>query len=231
MPGFPSFQDVNGDGRLTIGDAQTWLVQLFFLPGDWLLWCLATYTPGIAGFLEIGADDYGGVLAAFLSALLWLAALLGVSLAYRAVRHVDEVLTATVVRLWAEAARRYRVAARIIAFKLKPRAQPAGQAMEVSDDIELSPGELRILRLHAAIPPGYALTTSELAAQLKIRRGQVPKLLRRLERERLIAKALGGDDGETSYALTAAGRAVLAFRQLIEKSPAEAGQVASGRAA
>ncbi|HEY8518800.1 MAG TPA: helix-turn-helix domain-containing protein [Gammaproteobacteria bacterium] len=224
-PGLPPLQDLNGDGRLTIGDVQAWLAELFFLPGDWLLWCLTTYTPAVGRFLEIGADDYGGVLSGFLSALLWLAALLGASFAYQGVRHVDEALTAMVVRAYAEATRRCRVAARIIAFKLKPPARRVRQSVEVSDDLELSPEEIRILRLHADVPAGYALTTSELAAKLGVRRGQVPKLLGRLERERLIARTFGGYDGETSYAITAAGSALLVFRQLLKKSPAEAGQV------
>jgi hypothetical protein len=76
--------DVNDDGQFTISDVPVWLVEAFFLPGDWLIWATLTYAAPVARFLELGAADYGSVLSGSVSGLIWLALVILAVMAYRA---------------------------------------------------------------------------------------------------------------------------------------------------
>jgi hypothetical protein len=208
--------DFNGDGQYTVADLVPWLEQAFFLPGDWLIWMLAAYSPPVAEFLELGVADYGGVLSGFLSALAWLGLIVVVAMSYAAVRDIDRALTQGAGRIYAEARRRGRVAAILLALRLRrERQEPATEdAVELVEETELSPTELRVLRLHAELRPGYALAVGEVAAALGVRRDQAQQVLQALERLTLLHGTLGGLDGENAYTLTSAGRAFLVLRQL-----------------
>ena len=46
--------------------------EWFFLPGDWVVYLLASRAPAVAEFFGIGAGDYGGTLAGFLAWIFWL---------------------------------------------------------------------------------------------------------------------------------------------------------------
>ena len=210
-----SFADSNGDGVLTIADAGGWLGDAFFLPGDWAIWAIGAYAAPLARFLELDAGAYGGVLAGFLSALVWLASFITVGIGYRAVRDADEALTAAIIRGYQEVRRRCRVAVRRVKLRHHegaPRRRPP--PVEIGEETALSSEELRALRLHAALEPGYSLASSELARELAVRRDQVAELCNRLVRLKLLAATLRASEGETAYALTPAGRALLVFRQL-----------------
>ncbi len=214
-PATAAFEDTNGDGAITLDDAGDWLAEFFFLPGDWAIWAAAEYAPPVARFLELDASAYGGVLSGFLSALGWIALAIGGSIGYRAVRDADEALTAAIVRGWQEACRLYRVAMRRL--KLRHHGKAPRRKVEpvlIDEELELDADEIRTLKLHAALEPGYALATSELAAELEVRRDQVAERCKRLVRLKLLATTLGAGNGETAYTLTPAGRALLVFRRL-----------------
>jgi DNA-binding IclR family transcriptional regulator len=79
-------------------------------------------------------------------------------------------------------------------------------------EVELSATELRVLQLHAGLAPGYALSVSEVAQALRARRHDTRELLSALKELGLLNRTLGGTDDETSYTLSAAGKALLAAR-------------------
>jgi len=62
--------DMSSDGRVTITDAWLWVVQLFFVPGNTVLWLLLTYLPSFAGFLELGSGSYTRAATTVFSRLL-----------------------------------------------------------------------------------------------------------------------------------------------------------------
>lgn len=208
--------DRDGNGQFTIGEAGSWLQEVFFLPGDWLIWMLATYVPAAAKFLEIGAGDYRGVLSGFLSALAWLALIVVGGVTWAALRDLDRTLTDRIERSYAETLRRLRVARALLAYRFRrAKAASASEAVvEFADEIDLAPDELRVLRLHGQVGPGYALSISEIAASLKLQRHEVRKLVIRLKQLQLLDSTVGGSEGESAYRLTRAGRAFLMFRQI-----------------
>lgn len=73
---FSLAEDMNCDGRFTIGDVGLWLHWVFFLPGDALILLLLEQAAPVAGFLELGPAYYGGWFSGFLSFFLWLATVL-----------------------------------------------------------------------------------------------------------------------------------------------------------
>jgi hypothetical protein len=213
--------DVNGDGALTIGDVSFFVEHAFFLPGDWLVWTIATYTPSLAGFFELGPGSYGGVLSGFVSAFAWLATLIIVIIVWGSIRDFDRALTNLIVRGYWDVRRRIRMRIALVTYRfrsLRPR-QPKDRQVEVAQEIDLSAGELAILELHAELQSGYALAVSEIAAKLDARKNRVEEALARIRKLGLLETALGGGEGESAYRLTAAGRGFLVHRQLSRSPP------------
>lgn len=68
------YWDRDDDGVLTTGDALLWLQSVFYYPGDMVLWLCDTLslTP-LVRWIEPSPHYYGGMLAAVLSGLVWLA--------------------------------------------------------------------------------------------------------------------------------------------------------------
>src|SRR5690606_9565584 len=102
--------DANGDTRVTIADAPAWLVALFFFPGDAALYAMMRYTPALANFLEIGSQDYGGLLSGFISVCAWLAAFVICAILLQKLRDADRRATAGASALTQGVARRLRIA-------------------------------------------------------------------------------------------------------------------------
>src|SRR4029077_8480210 len=88
--------------------------------------------------------------------------------------------------------------------------------VELASDIEVSPEQLHALRLHAKLPPGYALTASEAAEATGARLSAMRDLLEGLQQLGLLQPTFGGEDDERAYVLTKAGSALLAFRKLAD---------------
>lgn len=68
---------MNHSGSITISDVWLWFKWLFFYPGDGVVYLLVNQLPEVAKFLEIGQDNYGGILSGIISFLVW-GALLGI---------------------------------------------------------------------------------------------------------------------------------------------------------
>jgi DNA-binding MarR family transcriptional regulator len=86
--------------------------------------------------------------------------------------------------------------------------------VELSEEIEVSVDELRVLHAHAQLAQGYSMSVSDVAATLGARKHDMERLLSRLVRLNLIRSTLGGPDGESAYTLTSAGQAFLLFRRM-----------------
>lgn len=213
---WPAFGlDTSGDGQFTLTDVWLWLAQLFFLPGDGLLWALWTYAPDLAAFLELGPASYGGLVSAIVSAAAWFLAFVIVGAAYARVRDFDRALTQRVIRSydeslrWGRVARRWLVCqARRLKAALSLRRRQDAVEIDLAE-IDLDDLDMEVLRSHALLAPGYVMSVSDLAASLEIRRPQAQQLLTKLEKLALLQRALGTDDGETGYRLSRPGSLVL----------------------
>jgi hypothetical protein len=213
--------DVNGDGVFTVSDAFLFLGNAFFAPGDWLIWTISTYASSLAGFFELGPSSYGGVLSGFVSAFAWLATLLLAIIVWGSIRDFDRALTSWIVRGYSEVRRKIRVTKGLLAYRwrsLRTRS-PKPEPIEISEEIDLSAGELAVLQLYAELQGGYALSESEIAAKLDMRRNRAEAALVRLRQLGLIETTLGGSEDESAYRLTGAGRGLLVHRQLSRAVP------------
>ena len=208
------FAGIDGADSFTVSDLGPLLQQLFFMPGDWLLWSLAAHLPAIARFLEVGAKDYGGLLSGIVSALAWITLLILSSMTYTGIRNFDEALTRRIVDLCAGLRRRARISATLIAYRYRRirASMEKKPPVEPPQELELSDAEMHLLRVHAELQPGYALAVSEIAAALNVRGYELQRALERLKRLNLLNRTIGGFDDESSYTLTPAGSAFLAFR-------------------
>jgi hypothetical protein len=218
IPVPPGIEAAGADAWLTSHDTGALLYQLFFLPGDCLVWAVATYLPSVAAFLEIGPADYGGVLAGFVSTCAWILLVVTAAIVYQKIVDADVALTRGVARLSARVVRSTRIARALLASRFRAREKPHGGKIEFGEDIDLSREELRVLQIHGELGPGYALAVSEVAGSLRARVHHAQELLERLTKLQLIESTVGGLDGENAYRLTRAGRAFLIFRQMAPKT-------------
>lgn len=226
-------RDMNGDGQFTLTDVRLFLAELFFLPGDAILWLVLRYAPGLGRFLELGPDSYGGLLSAMLSAAVWLFAIVMLGAVFALLRDLDQALTRRISTFYGDWQRRGRIArrwlvcrARLIGAALRLRRRRPAAEVHL-DEVELDELEIDVLRSHALLAPGCLLGVGDLAVSLEIRRAAAQRALDRLERLALIQRGLGTSDGETGYCLTAPGQFVLAARETGGKSP---GAAPEGRA-
>ncbi len=203
----------------TLG-AAAWLGRLFFAPGDRLIFALAAHAPRAAAFLHLSSADYGGVFSGFVSALAWLTALLVTATAYGAVCDFDRALTQRIARLYDVGRSRVRIAINLAAYRLRrmrgenlPRRR-AEPVLELTEEVEVSVAELKVLHVHSKLTPGATLRIGDVETAVGLGKTEARRVLRRLEKLNLLTRAAGGDDGKTRYALTPAGRAFLVFRQL-----------------
>lgn len=197
------------------------LVNLFCLPGDWAIYAAATYLPSVAEWLALDAGDYGSAYSAAVSLAVWAVATILLIMAWAALRDFDRAVTRGVSGLASETMRRIRMA--IARFKYrhgsKQRTEPV---IEVTEEPDLGLDEVRVLRLHAALGPGYALAVSDVAERLEARGYQIRGVLERLQGLKLLQATVGGLDGESAYTLTPLGRIILnkKLAELKQRSPA-----------
>jgi hypothetical protein len=62
--------DINGDGKVTIGDVPGWVKWLFYYPGDWVIYELLKRRGKAAEFLELTPASYGGQMSGVISGVL-----------------------------------------------------------------------------------------------------------------------------------------------------------------
>jgi hypothetical protein len=201
---------------------------VFSLPGDGLLWATAIYAPPIARLLEIGPADYGGSLSAALSTLVWIVAFIGGAILYQKVRDLDQRLTRATARAHSTAALRLRIARTLLLQRWREWRASRSQSslVEISTDVALTSMQLDALRLHAQLSAGYVLSVSEVARALGAPARAAEKLLTELKRLGLLVRASCGADGESGYALSSGGRALLDFH---ERGPEPPNRTARGR--
>ena len=213
--------DANGDGHFTAADVFEHLEALFFLPGDVCLFALSTYAAPLAHLLGFGPADYGGVVSGVLSACAWFIAFTSASIAYHYMLDLDRRATGATRRLVTTLGLRVRIGYALVRqrwrawFAAHREAAPAAPLREV----ELAATEIKVLQLHAGLAAGYALSVSEVADALGARNTPTRELLSGLKELGLLNRAIGGTDDETSYWLSAAGKALLASRATRRRAP------------
>ena len=186
--------------------------DLFFLPGDWLIYLLSSRAAPMADTLGVGPGDYGGTLAGFLAWFCWIALALVAIAATSAVRRFDRVLTYGFIDFTLGLRRRVRMAFVFAEYRRKLRAQRKEPTIDVVEEPGLSRDELRVLQLHAKLSPGFALSTSDVAQELRTSGHEIRGALERLQKLNLLRATVGGLDGETAYTLSPAGRTLLQIR-------------------
>jgi len=186
--------------------------ELFFLPGDWLIYLLSSRAPSIAEMLGVGPTDYGGTLAGFIAWFFWIALAIAAIATTSAVRRFDRRVTGGIADLAIDLRRRWRMALVLADYRRKLRAQRKEPTIDVAEEPGLSRDELRILQLHAKLSPGFALSTRDVAEELNTRVHEIRAALERLQKLNLLNSTVGGYDGETAYTLSPAGRTLLQIR-------------------
>lgn len=205
-------RDMNADGQFTLSDVWLWIVHVYFLPGDAVLWAALTYAPGLATFLELGPGSYHGLFTAMVSGGVWLVALVIIGVVYGLVRNLDQALTACVVRYYREWRRRFRVLrtwtlCQLRALKLRLPLWQHEAAPELDlGELELSDLERDVLRSTALLAPGYVYTAIDIAGSLEIRRSEAIRTLDRLRSLQLLETGFSASDGERGYRLSQSGR-------------------------
>lgn len=203
---------MNADGQFTLSDVWLWVVHVYFLPGDAVLWTLLTYTPGLATFLELGPGSFHGLFTAMVAGGIWLVAFVVVGVVHGLVRNVDQALTAVIVRYYREWMRRFRVlrtwtACQLRRLKLQLPQWRHEAAPELDlGELALSDLEHEVLRSAALLAPGYVYTASDIAGSLEIRRSEAKRTLDRLRSLQLLETGFSGSDGESGYRLSQSGR-------------------------
>jgi hypothetical protein len=195
-------------GALALPSLEEW----FFLPGDWLVYLLASRVPAVAESLGVGSQDYGATLAGFLAWFCWIMLAITLIAATSAVRRFDRALTGGIREAVRELRRHVRMAMVFTQYRRKLAAQRTEPSFDVGEEPGLSRDELRVLELHARLSPGFALSTSDVAHELGMRGYEIRSALERLQKLQLLQATVGGLDGETAYRLSAAGRTLLQIR-------------------
>jgi hypothetical protein len=141
--------------------------------------------------------------------------------AWAAVRDFDRAVTRGVSGAYTEALRQIRMAIARIKYAQGPKRRTEPM-IEVTEEPDLGLDEVRVLRLHASLGPGYALAVSDVAERLEARGYQIRGVLERLQSLQLLQATVGGLDGESAYTLTPLGRTILnkKLAELKQRSPA-----------
>jgi hypothetical protein len=190
----------------------TLLEQLFFLPADWALLAVATYSPPLADLLGIGEPPYRSVFAGGVAAIAWLLSGLAIAVAFHYLREWDRVATRRIVQLFEGLARALRIARRSVQTRLRPsKPRDHGIVVEAEVPVELATIEVAILKQLVKLSPGYVSTMIDVARALRLRVDQVRKPLDSLYKKRLVVRTIA--DGDRAYALSPDGRATLMMRQ------------------
>jgi hypothetical protein len=196
-------------GSLLIPSFEEW----FYLPGDWVLYLLASRVPAVAELLGVSEPAYGGTLAALIAWTCWIVFAIALIIFTSAVRRFDRALTDNIVGAVVDVRRYMRMAVVFLQYRVKLRTKRKEPVIEVGEEPGLSRDEMRVLIIHSKLAPGFALSTSDVAQELGTRGHEIRAALERLQKLRLLQATVGGLDGETAYTLTPAGRSVLQIRR------------------
>jgi hypothetical protein len=209
------------DVQSTLIDAGLRLYHGFCVPGDHVIATLSIEAPWVAELLSIDGAAPSGMLSGFVSALVWLLAIVLIILTWRLIRDIYYTAMAFARRLHEELRRTgrnlsTRLGIAFRSFELKKQARLA--KANVSEQGDLSALELQVLRSHAKLPPGHLSTAKGLARVLRERPAQVEKALAKLKTLSLVDSALGAGDGEDGYKLTQFGAVFLSSHMRAQRS-------------
>src|SRR5688572_16322565 len=117
-------------GTLAIPSFEEW----FYLPGDWVLYLLASRLPAVADLIGVGAPVYGGTLAALIAWTGWIVFAIALIIFTSAVRRFDRALTDHIVGAVVEVRRRWRMAIAFVQYRRKLRAKRKEPAFDVGEE-------------------------------------------------------------------------------------------------
>lgn len=175
----------------------------FLLAPGHLTWeLLSALSPTAAASIAGPEGIPGDGIIALLAISAWFAGILvGVS----ALRLLARILVrwAHAVRFWlSNWAEDLRVGVKMRLKRLDWRQKQEGF---VQQEVELDMLDLAVLDHGATLAPGFAITVTDLAEQLKLRPSSVEKSLNKLHQHKLVDPLLGSTDGFGNYCLTDSG--------------------------
>ena len=208
LPWHPLVWDVNRDGNFTVTDLGLWLQHTFFLPGDWLIWIMLRYAPGLGRFLEVDAGAYGSTVSALLSVFSWLGVIVLIMTTSHYLAAVDRAVTGLLRGVVTRFMTRVHILQRVVAALLRRPKRLARRArLELP---ELNTEELRVLKAHAYVEPAASLAVSDLVRATGVPRSQIVEILHRLQDLQLLDRR----SNEAGYSLTGSGRELLSADRL-----------------
>lgn len=214
LPWHPFVWDVNNDGSFTVTDLGLWLQNVFFLPGDWLIWMMLRYAPEVGRFLEVDAGAYGSTVAALLSVFSWLGIIVVIMTTSHYLAAIDRAFTGLLRGLMTRAVTTLHIVRRALGELMRRRRQLPPFARRHADLPELNTEELRVLKAHAYVDPTSSLALSDLVRATGVPRTQIVQILDRLRDMQLLDRRADGGASEPGYRLTDPGRDLLSAHRL-----------------
>ena len=211
LPWHPFVWDVNRDGVFTVTDIGLWLQNVFFLPGDWLIWAMLRYAPELGRFLEVDARAYGSTVAALLSVFSWLGIIVFIMTTSHYLAAIDRALTGFLRGIVGRTITRIHIVRRLLGGLFRNRRRRLSRLAKQAAWPQLSMEELRVLKAHAYVEPASSLALSDLVRATGVPRSQIVGILDRLRDMQLIDRR--GDEltSEPGYCLTDPGRDFLSI--------------------
>jgi hypothetical protein len=174
-------------------EAWLWLIEVFFVPGNYLLAWLVAHAPVTADSLGIEATDRSA--AALLSTASWVAVLLLAKRGYSTGRH----LLARGCRCGLAAAHRIRM---FLWRRTAPRLRIEPRLGADLGEYHIDALQTAILHAQSRQPPGHVMTALDVAAELGVRPLRAQQALDALKRLDLVEVSFATTDGFPGYLLT-----------------------------
>ncbi|HUF72086.1 MAG TPA: hypothetical protein VMR74_04205 [Gammaproteobacteria bacterium] len=201
--------DINGDGRITIGDLGSWSLEILLLPGDAFLYLLINHAPGVAEFFELGSEDYGGAVSIWASVLIWLAAIIVAGSLLNAIREFDRRLTSWALGRHEELKRQVRILRRRTVALINSRFRAERSDDLVVESVVLANIETAVLRCLSGLEDGDVMTLDELATRLRQTRQNLKPVIRRLLELKLIEAGSEAFTKKSGHRIGTAGQMYL----------------------
>lgn len=188
----------------------SWLVRIFFVPGDYAVALFSMRAPELATDLGLAESASGGLYAGLLSAACWLAALYLARAGIDAIRNWLKALAGfahhfLVVCLHRQRMFRRRVGGPARRIRRSLRPDRSGFA-----EFEIDRLQMAILHEQAKLAPGHVMTALDVADDLRVRPLRAQQALDSLKRLHLVEVSFGTTDGYPGYLLTRPGQVFLA---------------------
>lgn len=176
-----SFIDVDGDGNVTGADVGNWLIEILLFPGDGFIYLMLNHAPAAADFFGLDPSDYGGGLAMWLAALIWLAGIIVGGTVINFVRELDKRATAWIVGRYLRARSRLRALRRrlVSMFSTRGRRRRGNDGFSV-DMVTLANTETLVLRCLSNIDDGAVMTLDEIASKVDRTKREVKLVVKKL---------------------------------------------------